>query len=167
MTFDIQPLIKEEQIEARIQSTTKKWLKELEAKGSIEEKVEAALQGELERVTRKVLGLDIRWHNKSWEVDHCNGRSGNSIVGDALQERAVQRFAEVIGEAATKIDFSDMEAHMIKELERSIRRNLDMALKRYAEAKAAELWEGFLEEYERKRAGKGAKQMIEELNDGR
>lgn len=53
-----------------------------------------------EEVLFKMLGFDARYGG-GWSVDHCNGREGNSVIGDYLrttQERAVKAWFDEVGE---------------------------------------------------------------------
>ncbi len=47
-----------------------------------------------DEVLLKLMGFNSRWSG-CWELDHCNGRSGNSIAGEYLktvQLKAIQTF---------------------------------------------------------------------------
>jgi hypothetical protein len=49
------------------------------------------LDKESKQLTLKLLGFEDRWGK--WEVDHCNGRGGESAAGDYLriaQKTAIQ-----------------------------------------------------------------------------
>lgn len=46
-------------------------------------KVTRLLDKNAEEITLKLLGFNTNW--KEWNLDHCNGRSGNSAIGDYLR----------------------------------------------------------------------------------
>lgn len=50
-------------------------------------KIHKRLDTHLEEITLKLLGFDTR-HDGKYEIDHCNGRAGNSAAGDYLRARA-------------------------------------------------------------------------------
>lgn len=36
----------------------------------------------------RLLGLSDRWSGSRWEIDHCNGRAGESIAGQFIKQNA-------------------------------------------------------------------------------
>lgn len=38
-----------------------------------------------DEIVMKLLGFDCRW-DKKWELDHCNGRAGDSAAGDFIRD---------------------------------------------------------------------------------
>jgi len=51
---------------------------------TIKAQVTKELDKNQKEILLKLLGFNNRW-NSSYEVDHCNGRSGNSAAGDAIK----------------------------------------------------------------------------------
>ena len=51
----------------------------------IKKRVTDLLEKNLEQGIITLLGFDYRWGK--WEVDHCNGRSGESSVGDYMKQQ--------------------------------------------------------------------------------
>jgi hypothetical protein len=51
----------------------------------IHAKVTEQLDTNAEQMVLKLLGFDNRWGK--WEVDHCNGRAGNSAIGDYMMQQ--------------------------------------------------------------------------------
>jgi hypothetical protein len=47
-------------------------------------KVHQHLDGQVETILGQLLGFDMR--NGRWEIDHCNGRSGESVAGNFIKE---------------------------------------------------------------------------------
>ena len=70
------------------------WLEKIDVKGRITQ----LLDGKLQEVVAKLLGFDVRW--REWEVDHCNGRAGNSAAGDYLREKCGVGVKEWLDKAA-------------------------------------------------------------------
>lgn len=85
--------------EAKAEAAALKWLKENEPK--IEQLVRATLNRKVDQVVLKLLGFDHRY--ESWQVDHCNGRAGDSAAGDWLRERAGAAVNTWLDEQAGKL----------------------------------------------------------------
>jgi hypothetical protein len=67
------------------------------------EKIEAVinrkLDGHADTIILKLLGFDNKWASGTWELDHCNGRAGNSSAGDFIKEHsgeAIKRWLETV-----------------------------------------------------------------------
>lgn len=50
----------------------------------IAKRVTDLLDAHSKEITMKLLGFDTHY-GKDWELDHCNGRNGNSVAGDYLR----------------------------------------------------------------------------------
>jgi hypothetical protein len=59
------------------------WVK---SKEDIAGEIKSLLDSKLEEVTMKLLGFNNRYGE--WEIDHCNGRFGDSAAGDWLRDKA-------------------------------------------------------------------------------
>jgi hypothetical protein len=73
-----------------IAEAVQEW-KKVNTPAVITEKVKRALDRSNHEVTLKLLGFKNNYGD--WELDHCNGRSGNSAAGDYLrstQQAAIQ-----------------------------------------------------------------------------
>ena len=66
----------------------------------IKERVQKHLTKSGEEITLKLLGFNKdTWRESAWELDHCNGRSGNSAAGDYLrkqQQVAIQEWLSTV-----------------------------------------------------------------------
>lgn len=87
-------------------------------------------------ITMKLLGFDERWGK--WDVDHCNGRSGESAAGDYLrkaQQTAVQKWLETVQlpEIPPKL-----KAAAVAEYKNDYQKALQLALYRLAMKQAEE-----------------------------
>lgn len=71
--------------EAKANKAAQDWIKSNEP--DIERRVRALLNHHVQEIVVKLLGFDHHW-GEDWELDHCNGRSGESAAGDWLRKRA-------------------------------------------------------------------------------
>lgn len=63
----------------------------------IEERVTKQLDESCTEITMKLLGFNESWGK--WDLDHCNGRGGESAAGDYLrkvQQAAIQKWLETV-----------------------------------------------------------------------
>ena len=60
-----------------------KW-KEKNSEEALTQRVHKLLDDNAETIVLKLLGFDNRWNK--WELDHCNGRKGESAAGDYLKQ---------------------------------------------------------------------------------
>lgn len=72
-------------VKKKATAEAEKWVKENEK--DIADRVRRMLDSKLEEVVVKLLGFKTDWDGQ-WEVDNCNGRSGESAAGDWLRESA-------------------------------------------------------------------------------
>lgn len=73
-----------------IATAVEEW-KDAHTEESIKRTVTDLLNKNKEQVVLKLLGFSSSWGK--WEVDHCNGRNGNSAAGDFLrdvQQKAIE-----------------------------------------------------------------------------
>ena len=64
---------------------------------AIKKKVFSTLNKAKDEIAPKLLGFTRDSWNNKWEIDHCNGRSGESSLGDYLkqhQEAGIKQFIE-------------------------------------------------------------------------
>lgn len=86
-------------------------------------KVRKQLDEKQETIICQLLGFKESWGK--WEVDHCNGRSGNSAAGDYLRE--VRK--EAIKEWFESVQLPNMPASTVKSLKSEYLRTLEYAVK--------------------------------------
>jgi len=48
---------------------------------------EKIVQDNINQLVPKLLGFNKSWHNENWEIDHCNGRAGQTEIGDFIQHQ--------------------------------------------------------------------------------
>lgn len=80
----------------------------------IKENVFNKLNKNKEEILLKVMGFNKNWGR--WELDHCNGRSGESYIGDYL--RQVQQKA--LEEWARQIDLPKIDTKLTEILQKEI-----------------------------------------------
>lgn len=97
-------------------------------------RVHQILDKNSKEIVLKLLGFNSNWG--SWELDHCNGRAGESAAGDYL--RQVQKKA--IDEWLSSVKLPPMEStvteSMINDCKAEYRRFLDLYLREYAQSEA-------------------------------
>lgn len=101
------------------------------------EKIEADTIAKLEEsrdeIIAKLLGFDNRWQ-RGYELDHCNGRSGNSAAGDYL----IQHQREAVKDWLANVDLSTvaftpkMEETMLERFNKAYSDHLHMLIKNHA-----------------------------------
>lgn len=63
----------------------------------IREKIEALLKQSFDEVVAISLGFERdSWGRRNWSVDHCNGRAGESTIGQRIATAAKQAVDDVI-----------------------------------------------------------------------
>lgn len=106
---------------------------------NIKNKIHESLNKAREQVLLKLLGFNNRWDN-TWELDHCNGRSGNSIAGDYLKETQTAAIHAWLDEVSlpklTKEQQAQIMSSAKKEYMSSLNKYLRSAVQRKAEKDA-------------------------------
>ena len=121
-----------------------KW-KEKNSEEALTQRVHKLLDANTETIVFKLLGFDNRWNK--WELDHCNGRSGESAAGDYLKQ--VQQ--DAIQDWLKKVKLPELN------------KTLTSVMKKEVEADYKRYLSHFLYEYAREEADKAAKEIIQSL----
>jgi hypothetical protein len=74
----------QKQIQKWIAEASTEWFDRYKTKEQVFTKVHEILDKDKLEIIAKILGFDNHWGE--WEVDHCNGRSGNTFVGQYLTD---------------------------------------------------------------------------------
>lgn len=131
-------------IQARADKAALQWMNEAEVE--IETKIRRMLDRRLQEIVGKLMGFDTRWGD--WELDHCNGRAGESAAGDWLRSQAGEAVKAWLSEQAGNLP--PLPKNAAKALQKSYTdRLLDEAeslLKRKAQEDAAALVAGLTRE---------------------
>lgn len=121
-----------------------KW-KEENSEEALTQRVHKLLDDNAETIVLKLLGFDNRWNK--WELDHCNGRNGESAAGDYLkqvQQKAIQDWLKSV---------------KLPELNKA----LSSVMKKEVEADYKRYLSQYLYAYAREEADKTAKELIQSL----
>ena len=126
-------------------SAINQWVKEND-----EQKIKASVIDELEKqkktILYKLMGFSVNSFNGSWEIDHCNGRAGESSAGDYLKR--VQ--ADAVNDFLNKIKIpapNKKELEQFRETYRNeMNRNLIEAMREAATSDARKLAKQLIEE---------------------
>lgn len=119
--------------------------KEKNSEEALTQRVHKLLDANAETIVLKLLGFDNRWNK--WELDHCNGRKGESAAGDYLRQVQQDAIQDWLKSVQLPELSKTLSSAMKKELERDYKQYLSQ----------------FLYEYARKEADKTAKEIIESL----
>ncbi len=74
--------------------------KDVHTPEKIKEKITRLLDENSEEITMKLLGFNNRSWDSKWELDHCNGRSGNSMAGDYMKSTQMEAITEWLSKVA-------------------------------------------------------------------
>jgi len=124
-----------------ITTALEKW-KQQQTPEVIKQQVFQKLDRGTEDILLKLLGFNRRYGD-GWEIDHCNGRQGNTAAGDYLrtcQEQAIKAWFEQIQmPIMTPALKKSLEAAYKKEYQYRILRSLEDAAQERAHKDAEEL----------------------------
>jgi len=90
-----------EEIKQWAEEAREEWLKEHSDKEKVKHVVFDRLDTDLVSIVAKLLGFDDHWGR--WEVDHCNGRGGQSAAGDFIKQMAGEAVTEWLLKQAKKL----------------------------------------------------------------
>lgn len=127
-----------------ILSAIDKW-KDKNKEDDITKKVHKLLDNNSDEITLKLLGFNNSWGK--WELDHCNGRSGESAAGDYL--RKVQKHA--IEDWLKQVKLPVLNETLSTQMQKHLKGEYDRHLKQY------------LSDYAQTQANKDAKEIIDSL----
>ena len=71
----------------------------------IRKKVFDTLEAAKDEVAPKLMGFNRGSFGRGWEIDHCNGRAGESIIGDYMrkhQQEGIQQFIDQLNLASLR-----------------------------------------------------------------
>jgi hypothetical protein len=122
----------------------KTWL--LKTQSKMSEKVEQLLDTQFENTILKVFGFNNHWGD--WEVDHCNGRSGESNVGDWIKKHAEKDFTKWIEKNVKRLPKIPPKAieSLKKDYQETLLRRLREYLYTAAEAEAKQIIDKYIKE---------------------
>lgn len=110
----------------------KGWQEKNTAK-QITQEVHNKLNKNKEEILLKLMGFENRWGK--WEIDHCNGRNGNSPIGDRLNSIHSQALENWLN----TIELPEPNPELINAVNGKFLRDLEYYLKQEAKLKAENL----------------------------
>jgi hypothetical protein len=119
-------------LKARGEKAAADWFKDNEDK--IEFKIKQQLDSAVVDIVAKLLGFNNQWGR--WEIDHCNGRNGNSAAGDFIQRNAKEGVDKWLSQIV--FDLPTMPAGMLKSLRAEYKNTLEDELRNLLVQKARE-----------------------------
>ena len=109
----------------------------------IKKKLKTEIDRERVFILRKLLGMSERYLNATWEIDHCNGRKGESTIGDYLKQTQKKSIHEIFDNIdLTGAITEQIEEEIKKEYGLTMRKELIILAKEAAEHDAATIMEG-------------------------
>lgn len=90
--------------------------------------IKEKLDDHLDSILAKLLGMDKRWGGE-WEVDHCNGRAGNSFIGEEIRSQVQPAVTQLVNDS---IGEWEPTQQMKQQIAKEYRSELLMNAKRYA-----------------------------------
>ena len=92
----------------------------------IKERTHSLLNKNCDEIVLKLLGFDTRY-GQGFQLDHCNGRSGNSIAGDYIRNLQGEAIKDWLG----KVKMPTMSVALKKSFESSMREAYTQELRRH------------------------------------
>ncbi len=100
----------------------------------VKDKITHLLDANSKEITMKLLGFDNRWN--AWELDHCNGRSGNSAAGDFLRSTQAEAIKEWLAQVSMPTLDTKTKNKLIKQAQATYEDYLGRAVRAAIERKA-------------------------------
>lgn len=100
----------------------------------IKTKIIRLLDTNSKEITMKLLGFDHRWGK--WELDHCNGRSGNSVAGDFIRNSHAEAIKEWLAQVSMPTLDTATKNKLIKQAQHTYEDYLGRAVRNAMEKKA-------------------------------
>lgn len=117
------------------EDAVKEWYAENGGKNAIRDRVFQMLDETRDEIIVKLMGFDNKWFGR-WELDHCNGRSGNSAAGDFLREVAGDATKEWLANNGADLTNIPIPKNAINELKREYKRAIIAGIERTLETEA-------------------------------
>ena len=118
-----------------IATAVERWREDHSPK-QIEAKVTRTLNNKSQEIILKLLGFNNQWDR--WELDHCNGRSGNSAAGDYMRKCHQEAIEKWITKMALPVLPKDLNQKLKQSLQAQFNRSLEETLRNKVIAYAQE-----------------------------
>jgi hypothetical protein len=133
-----------EQVKAEVEKATASWLKSrFTDPDSLTKHVHATLDKERDVIIAKLLGFEHdKWSSRKpidWEVDHCNGRAGESSAGQFLNEKGKEAVKAWLESLIPNLPppSKQLEEAALKEYNETFRRHIMEAVRARAHENAS------------------------------
>lgn len=100
----------------------------------VKDKITRLLDANSKEITMKLLGFDQHWNE--WELDHCNGRSGNSAAGDFIRSTQAEAIKEWLAQVSMPSLDTKTKNKLIKQAQATYEDYLSKAVRAAIERKA-------------------------------
>ena len=127
----MEPNVNMDKVAQLIQKSRDEWAEEYLK--DVPKYVDKLLSDQFDDIIKKFLGMEKRWGG--WEVDHCNGRAGNSIIGEEIKAQVHEHLKGVITAAVKNVKLSPAQVNAVQA---EYRERLVYALRDAAMRKAEE-----------------------------
>lgn len=117
-----------------IAEAVQEWMKK-NSKAVLTKKVQDMLDKSSTEVVMKLLGFDTSY-SKTWELDHCNGRSGNSAAGDYLRKTQEDAIKEWLGTVPLPALSEATQKSLLRSIQSDYKYAVEKALGKLVLAKA-------------------------------
>ena len=107
--------------------------------------VKKTLDNGRETIILKLLGFDNRWSGK-WELDHCNGRAGNSPAGDYLKGVASEEIKKWFDSVELPPVGDILTKSMVKDYKSRVKRLVGEGLKHAADREAERIVDSIIKD---------------------
>lgn len=124
-----------------IHTAFENWFKE-NSPEQTQKRVYRELDNHKKEILLKLLGFNTSWGSQ-WELDHCNGRAGNSTAGDYLRQVMDQSIKDFLSEVTmptlTATDKESIMSSCKSEYMQALKRNVSAAIAQTAKRDAEQL----------------------------
>lgn len=127
-----------------IHQAVQDWMNKHGSPEAIRQQVFKTFEKDVRDAIYKLMGFETRWSSPGhWEVDHCNGRAGNSVIGSYLEKHSkhsLQEWIDHIGfPKPSEKEKSRLRAAIRKEYLEHLKRHIQTRAKNQAEMDAEQL----------------------------
>ena len=131
------PLINDADLIQVIQNVLEEWHSKND-EPTLRKNIHTRLDKDKDQILMKLLGFNKNSWSHSWELDHCNGRAGNSIAGDYLkdvQHKAINDWLSLVElPSLTKVETANIQ----KQYKHAFMQSLEKRLIEHAHTAASE-----------------------------
>ena len=132
------PEIDMTKVEALVEKTKQDWIKK--NLKDIPKRVERVLDRHFSGHVARLLGMDNHWGGDKWELDHCNGRAGNSFLGEEIKAQIRDAVGPMVVEMVKGVKLTDKQVDAIKgEYRTQLAREVERAAMNHAAGVAGDI----------------------------